>query len=115
MTDKESYIQNLFADRLGGPMFGKDTKIYKFEKIKRAKKKAIAQNPGKELLDLGVGEPDDMAYSGVVKKMQEETAKPENRGYADNGISVLKWPRLNTLPQILASKILILKETSTTQ
>jgi len=90
LTDKESYIQNLFADRLGGPMFGKDTKIYKFEKIKRAKKKAIAQNPGKELLDLGVGEPDDMAYSGVVKKMQEETAKPENRGYADNGVSSFK-------------------------
>ena len=35
MSD-ESYIQSLFADRLGGNQFGKDTKIYKFEKIKRA-------------------------------------------------------------------------------
>jgi len=34
MSD-ESYIQSLFADRLGGSQFGKDTKIYKFEKIKK--------------------------------------------------------------------------------
>ncbi len=92
MTEKEkqSYIQSLFADRLGGAMFGKDTKIYKFEKIKRAKREALAQNPGKELFDLGVGEPDEMAYPDVVKKMQEEAAKPENRGYADNGIFEFK-------------------------
>lgn len=86
----ESYIQSLFADRLGGANFGKDTKVYKFEKIKRAKKAAIDQNPGKELFDLGVGEPDEMAFPGVVKKMQEETAKPDNRGYADNGIFEFK-------------------------
>lgn len=83
---QESYIQSLFADRIGGPMFGKDTKIYKFEKIKRAKRAAMAANPGVELIDLGVGEPDEMAFPGVVKRLQKETEKPENRGYADNGI-----------------------------
>lgn len=86
----ESYIQSLFADRLGGAVFGKNTKIYKFEKIKQAKKAALAKNPGKELFDLGVGEPDEMAFQDVVKKMQEETANPENRGYADNGIAEFK-------------------------
>lgn len=83
---EESYIQSLFAERLGGGNFGKDTKIYKFEKIKRAKRAAKEKNPGVELIDLGVGEPDEMAFPGVVEKMQEECAKPENRGYADNGI-----------------------------
>ena len=86
----ENYIQSLFADRLGGAFFGKDTKIYKFEKIKRAKKTALAQNPGKELFDLGVGEPDEMAFPGVVSKMQNEIENPENRGYADNGIPEFK-------------------------
>jgi len=86
----ENYIQSLFADRLGGDLFGKDTKIYKFEKIKRAKKTALAQNPGKELFDLGVGEPDEMAFPGVVSKMQNEIENPENRGYADNGIPEFK-------------------------
>ena len=41
MSDNESYIQSLFAQRLGGDQFGKDTKIYKFEKIKRAKRAAL--------------------------------------------------------------------------
>ncbi len=86
----ENYIQSLFADRLGGALFGKDTKIYKFEKIKRAKKAALVQNPGKELFDLGVGEPDEMAFPGVVSKMQNEVENPENRGYADNGIPEFK-------------------------
>lgn len=87
---QESYIQSLFAERIGGKMFGKDTAIYKFEKIKRAKRAAMDLNPGKELFDLGVGEPDEMAFSEVVEKLYEESKKSENRGYADNGGSVLK-------------------------
>ena len=86
----ESFIQNLFADRIGGPQYGKSTAIYKFEKIKRAKRAALAANPGAEIIDMGVGEPDEMAYSEVVAKLNEEANKPENRGYADNGDSVLK-------------------------
>ena len=53
MSD-ESYIQSLFADRLGGNQFGKDTKIYKLEKIKRAKRAAHDANPGKVLFDKGL-------------------------------------------------------------
>ncbi|MDH3974016.1 MAG: LL-diaminopimelate aminotransferase [Deltaproteobacteria bacterium] len=86
----ESYIQNLIAGRIGGNMFGKDTKIYKFEKIKRAKAAAKEAHPGVELIDMGVGEPDEMAFPGVVKMLQLEAEKPENRGYADNGIDELK-------------------------
>ena len=81
----ESYIQSLFAARIGGNAFGKDTKIYKFEKIKRAKRAALAANPGAELIDMGVGEPDDMAFPEVVAKLAEEAGKIENRFYADNG------------------------------
>lgn len=86
----ESFLQNNFANRIGGSMFGKDTKIYKFEKIKRAKREAIAKNPGVEIIDMGVGEPDDMAFPCVVQKLCEEAANWENRIYADNGISEFK-------------------------
>ncbi len=86
----ESYMQNLFAERIGGKKYGKDTKIYKFEKIKRAKRAALAANPGAEIIDLGVGEPDEMAFPGVVKTLQDEARKPANRGYADNGIQEYK-------------------------
>jgi LL-diaminopimelate aminotransferase len=81
----ESYIQNLFAERIGGRNYGKSTQIYKFEKIKRAKRAAAAAHPGVELIDMGVGEPDEMAFPDVVRKLAEEAAKPENRGYSDNG------------------------------
>ena len=86
----ESYIQNLFADRIGGSQYGKSQNIYKFEKIKRAKRAAMALNPGAEIIDLGVGEPDEMAFPEVVSKLCQEAAKPENRGYSDNGDAALK-------------------------
>jgi len=86
----ESYIQNLFAERIGGNQYGKSTAIYKFEKIKRAKLAALEANPGGVIIDMGVGEPDEMAYPEVVKVLAEEAGKPGNRGYADNGDGVLK-------------------------
>lgn len=86
----ESYLQNNFADRIGGSMFGKDTTIYKFEKIKRARKAALAANPDAKIIDMGVGEPDDMAFPEVVSALCTEAAKWENRTYADNGIPEFK-------------------------
>lgn len=86
----ESYIQNLFAERIGGKQYGKSTAIYKFAKIKAAKRAALAANPGAEIIDMGVGEPDEMAFSEVVAELHKEAQKPENRGYADNGDAVLK-------------------------
>ena len=41
----DPYFQKLFAERLGGANYGKGTEIYKFEKIKRAKRKALADHP----------------------------------------------------------------------
>lgn len=82
---EESYIQKLFAERIGGVNYGKSTAIYKFEKIKRAKAAAKVEKPDIPLIDMGVGEPDEMAFPEVVKALQEAAAQPENRGYADNG------------------------------
>ena len=86
----ESYIQNLFAERIGGQQYGKSQAIYKFEKIKRAKRAAMAAHPGKQILDLGIGEPDEMAFPEIVEKLCTEASNPENRGYSDNGDNVLK-------------------------
>src|ERR1041385_1881295 len=86
----ESYIQNLFAERIGGAQYGKSQAIYKFEKIKRAKRAAMALHPGQEIIDLGVGEPDEMAFPEAIEKLCAEARKPENRGYADNGDAILK-------------------------
>lgn len=86
----DPYFQQLFADRIGGAQYGKGTAIYKFEKIKRAKRKALADYPDRQLLDFGIGENDSMAAAQVRQVMQAEVDKPENRGYADNGVAEYK-------------------------
>jgi LL-diaminopimelate aminotransferase len=89
-TTSDPYFQELFAERIGGITYGKGTEIYKFEKIKRAKRKAIADFPNRSLLDFGIGENDSMADEGVRKQMAVEINRIENRGYADNGIPEFK-------------------------
>ena len=86
----DPYFQQLFAERIGGPSYGKGTEIYKFEKIKRAKRKALADHPERKLIDFGIGENDEMAAPGVRRVMAAEIDKPENRGYSDNGIAAFK-------------------------
>ena len=86
----DPYFQELFADRIGGVNYGKGTDIYKFEKIKRAKRKAIEDHPDKQLLDFGIVENDSPADEAVRTVMAEEVHKPENRGYADNGVADFK-------------------------
>jgi LL-diaminopimelate aminotransferase len=86
----DSYIQNLFAERIGGKTYGKGTEIYKFEKIKRAKRAALQANPGGELIDMGVGEPDAPAFPDCVDELHRAARNPENRGYADNGGAAYK-------------------------
>ena len=81
----DPYFQKLFAERVGGINYGKGTEIYKFEKIKRAKRKALADFPDRHLLDFGIGENDEMADLTVRQAMAAEINKIENRGYADNG------------------------------
>jgi LL-diaminopimelate aminotransferase len=100
----ESYIQSLFAERIGGSQYGKSHAIYKFEKIKRAKRAAMAAHPGEEIIDMGVGEPDEMAFPEVVDKLCEEARKPENRGYSDNGDSVLKQAAARYLERVCGVK-----------
>jgi Aspartate/tyrosine/aromatic aminotransferase len=79
-------ISSIISDRLGGKNFGKDTTLYKFAKIKKAKAEAREQNPEVCLIDMGVGEPDLPADKNIVDILQNEAGKAENRWYADNGI-----------------------------
>lgn len=76
------------ADRRRGLRQG--NQIYKFEKIKRAKRKALADFPNRPLIDFGIGENDSMAPASVRRKMAEEINQPANRGYMDNGNAQFK-------------------------
>jgi LL-diaminopimelate aminotransferase len=89
-TPADPWFQTLFAERIGGANYGKGTEIYKFEKIKRAKRAVLAAHPERALLDFGIGENDDMADPLVREVGKREIDKLENRGYADNGIQAFK-------------------------
>lgn len=89
-TASDPYFQSLFAERIGGIQYGKGNEIYKFEKIKRAKRKALADFPTRGLLDYGIGENDSMADQKVRDQLGVEANKPENRGYMDNGTADFK-------------------------
>lgn len=81
----DPYFQELFAERIGGVNYGKSNEIYKFEKIKRAKRKALADYPDRQLLDFGIGENDSMADIKVREALTVQANRTENRGYMDNG------------------------------
>ena len=86
----DPWFQELFAERIGGANYGKGSEIYKFEKIKRAKRAALAAHPERRLLDFGIGENDEMADPLVRDTLKREVEKLDNRGYADNGIKEFK-------------------------
>ncbi len=90
MSSPDPWFQPLFAERIGGAGYGKGTEIYKFEKIKRAKRAVLAAHPERALLDFGIGENDDMADPQVREVAKHEIDRLENRGYADNGIAAFK-------------------------
>ena len=83
-------LQALFAERIGGAAFGLSNEIYKFAKIKRAKAAAEQAHRSMELLDFGVGEPDQMAPAAIRRALKKAVDDPANRGYADNGLRDFK-------------------------
>jgi LL-diaminopimelate aminotransferase len=96
----DPWFQPLFAERIGGKNYGKGTEIYKFEKIKRAKRAALAAHPERSILDFGIGENDEMADPLVRESLKSEVDKLENRGYADNGIQAFKDAAAGFMKQV---------------
>jgi LL-diaminopimelate aminotransferase len=102
---KDPWFQSLFADRMGGVQYGKSNAIYKFEKIKRAKRAALAAHPERKLLDFGIGENDEMADPLVRDVLKREVDKLENRGYADNGIAAFKEAAAGFMNKVFGVKL----------
>ncbi|MGL4912398.1 MAG: LL-diaminopimelate aminotransferase [Romboutsia sp.] len=81
------FFDNLISSRLGGDSFFLgNKKLYKFDKIKKLTKEVALNNPNTSLIDMGVGEPDQMADLSIIEILNNEASKKENRFYADNGI-----------------------------
>lgn len=72
-----------FSDRL------KELPPYLFVEIDRAKRQARAE--GRDIIDLGVGDPDTPTFPHIITAMQKAVADPANHRYAfDAGLPLLR-------------------------
>lgn len=79
-------VQKLFAQRIGGEQFGKVQQTFKFTLINNAKLDFIAKNPTVRVIDMGVGEPEEIPDEGIIDSLDREARVKENRIYPCNGI-----------------------------
>lgn len=79
-------IQQLFAQRIGGQQFGKVQQTFKFTLINNAKLDFIAKNPAVKVIDMGVGEPEEIPSEEIIAALDREARMKENRIYPCNGI-----------------------------
>ena len=79
-------VQQLFAERIGGSQFGKIQQVFKFTLIDNAKKEFIAKNPSVKVIDMGVGEPEEIPAPNIIERLFTEAKVKENRIYPCNGI-----------------------------
>jgi LL-diaminopimelate aminotransferase len=79
-------IQKLFAQRIGGEQFGKVQQTFKFTLINNAKLDFIAKNPSVKVIDMGVGEPEEIPSEEILAALDREARVKENRIYPCNGI-----------------------------
>jgi len=79
-------VQKLFAERIGGERFGKVQQTFKFTLINNAKMEFIRNNPSVKVIDMGVGEPEELPVESIMQTLDREVRVKENRVYPCNGI-----------------------------
>jgi LL-diaminopimelate aminotransferase len=79
-------VQKLFAERIGGEQFGKVKQTFKFTLINNAKMEFIAAHPDVKVIDMGVGEPEEVTDPSIVETLFTQAQLKENRIYPCNGI-----------------------------
>ena len=87
-------VQRLFAERIGGAQFGKVQQTFKFTLINNAKLDFIAKNPSVKVIDMGVGEPEELPAASIIESLFTAAQAKENRMYPCNGDR--KSTRLNS-------------------
>lgn len=79
-------VQELFAERIGGKQFGKVQQTFKFTLINNAKLDFIGRNPSVKVIDMGVGEPEELPTHSIIESLFTEAQVKANRIYPCNGI-----------------------------
>lgn len=78
-------MNKLVANRIGGVDFFANPNIYRFSELLKLKKEKKKDN-SIDLLDFGIGEPNDLPSRSTIITLSKEANKLENSKYADNGV-----------------------------
>lgn len=98
-------VQKLFASRIGGEKFGKINQTFKFTLIDNAKRDFKAKNPGVKVIDMGVGEPEEIPSPEIIGTLAREAAVHGNRIYPNNGVADFKRAAARYLERSFGIKI----------
>lgn len=98
-------IQNLFAERIGGVQFGKVQQTFKFTLIDNAKKAFIAAHPELPVIDMGVGEPEELAPSAIIEALAKESQVKANRIYPCNGTAPFREAAARYLKRLIGIEL----------
>jgi len=101
MANSHINLQTLFAERIGGEEYGKLNKVFKFTLIDNAKREFMRQNPQVKVIDMGVGEPEEVAPELVQRALYEASKVKANRIYPNNGVLEFKQAAARYLSRLL--------------
>lgn len=93
--------QALFAERIGGSQFGKVQQTFKFTLIENAKRAFMAEHPDLPVIDMGVGEPEELAPQRIRATLSAQADVKANRIYPCNGTMPFREAAARYLKRLL--------------
>jgi LL-diaminopimelate aminotransferase len=96
--------RSIFADRIGGKQFGQVNQTFKFTLIDDAKRAFIAKHPSVKVVDMGVGEPEELPSESIIQRLATEAAVRANRIYPCNGTMPFRESAARYLKRLLGAE-----------
>jgi LL-diaminopimelate aminotransferase len=93
--------RSLFAERIGGHKFGQPGQTFKFTLIDDAKRAFAAKYPDIKLIDMGVGEPEELTGDNIIARLGEAARERANRIYPCNGVMPFRESAARYLKRLL--------------
>jgi LL-diaminopimelate aminotransferase len=97
--------RSLFAERIGGSRFGQVQQTFKFTLIDDAKRDFAKRHPHVKIVDMGVGEPEELPSDNIMQRLAAESHVKANRIYPCNGVMPFREAAARYLHRILRREL----------
>lgn len=93
--------RTLFAERIGGHNFGRTGQTFKFTLIDDAKRAFVERHPHVKIIDMGVGEPEELPGANIMGRLADQSRIKANRIYPCNGVMPFREAAARYLRRLL--------------